>query len=138
SFGIRESALAVPFEAVGGEQLARPFHRTGGRREGGIDPGLVARRYGTPQRYGAAEVNQADDGVAVDGGGHGLPEALAAQEGQVGGDLRRRSSGQVSQIEEQKVVFQAAAGAGQFVAASLAVLFQGGEVTRSHAVDDVA
>ena len=136
--GIRQSAVAAPFETVGGQQLARPFHRADRRGEAGIDPRLVARRYRAGQRHRLAQIDQADDGVAVDGGGNRLPETLAAQEGLVGRDLRRSSGGQVAQIEKQKAVFQAAAGVDQIVTAALAVFFQGGEVTRPHAADDVA
>ena len=109
-FGVKQRSLAIPGEAVRRQQLSRPFHRTGGRGDALIDPELVARRYRARQRHRAAQVDQADDGVAVDRGGNRLPEALAAQERLVRRDLRGSSGGQFGQVEKQKAVFQAVPG----------------------------
>ena len=116
--GIRQSPVRRPRESVGGQQLARARERADGAGEFGVDPGLVARGNRPRERRRKAQVDQANDGLAVDGQGNGLAETAAVKE----------RLGLAVEIEEQEIVLQARTQVLKRVSAAFPVLFQDGVV----------
>ncbi len=82
-----------------------------------------------------SQVDQAHDGIAIDGERDGLAEAEAAQKRLMGGGLGKRCGGNFVEIEQQEVVFQARANVLHHIAA--AVFFQDGEVARAYASHNI-
>src|SRR5579864_2787014 len=85
-----------------------------------IQPAAIPRRNRTPKSGAPALVDEANNGVAIDGGGHRLSEFHVAEPFLFSRETRRRLFAEVVQVEEEKVIFEAGASVGHGVRALLA------------------
>ncbi len=85
-----------------------------------IHPTTIPRRDRAPKCGAAALIDEANDGVAIDGRGHGLPKFHIAKPFLFSREIRGRLFAEVVQVEEEEIVFETWAGVGHGVAALLA------------------
>src|ERR1700684_3530811 len=89
-------------------------------RDGGVHPAAISGRDRAPKRGAAALIDEADDGIAIDGCGYGLAKFHVAKPFLFASLIGRGFFAEVIQVEEEEVIFEARAGIGHGVAALLA------------------
>src|SRR5580658_635418 len=103
--------------------------------DGRVDPAAIAGRDRAPERGAAALIDEANDGVAIDGRRDGLAKFHIATPFLFAGEVRGGSFAEVVQVEEEEVVFETRTGIGHGVATLLAR--KDGEVFRAQAGNEV-
>lgn len=136
--GIEEGLIVIggrPGEASFLEEGAGAVERTGGMRNGVVDPTMIAGSDRPPKRSAMALIDEAYDGVAVNGGGNGLAEFDEAKPGLItsdfGGGIRTKDI----EIEEEEIEFEAGTGVSHGEAALLTS--EGGEIIGGEAGDEI-
>ena len=89
-------------------------------RDRRIHPTTISWRDRAPERGAAALIDEANDGIAIDGGRDGLAKSHVAKPFLFSREIGGGFFAEVVQVEEEEVVFEAGAGIGHRVAALLA------------------